>query len=130
MRLAVALTLALSLLSCAKNPSPVQEGDVILKAKMAAVALGTLQHSAIELNKIETCNSATPPVCSPVLSEANTGIVVDAVTDALTTMKSVPSGWRATVDSALARVVMRLDEAGKTQLSRYIEAAKLVLGGL
>lgn len=99
----------------------------MLGAKQAAVAIGTAQHAAIELNKIQTCDQAQPPACHPLLSDHNTGIVVDAVTDALTTMRAIPDGWKATADAAIVRIEGRLDAAGKEQFNGYLEAARVAL---
>jgi len=124
------LILALVVSSCAaKQPLP-PGGDVIFKAKQAAIAIGTLQHSAIELNKIQKCSQATPPVCAPLLSDHNTGIVVDISTDVLKTMRNIPAGWRATADAGIMQVETRLDAAGKGQFNLYLEAARLVIRGI
>jgi hypothetical protein len=124
------LILALVASGCAvKQPLPVG-GDVIVKAKQAAIAIGTLQHSAIELNKIQKCDDATPPTCAPLLSDHNTGIVVDISTDVLKTMRRIPAGWRATADQGILQVEGRLDAAGKGQFNVYLEAARLVLRGI
>lgn len=125
------LILALLVTSACVHPAPGTSlppgADVILTAKQAVIAIGTVQHAAIELNKIQQCDAATPPVCHPFLSTQNTTVVVDAATDALTAMKAIPSGWKATSDAALARMQLRLDAAGKTQLATYLSAARAAL---
>lgn len=113
-------------LACAPVPSSLSpQGAAVYKANEVVVALGTLQHVAIELNK--TCQTPTPP-CQPILPEADTRIVVDAVTDALTTLKAGPDNWKAMASAALTRIDTRLDAAGKGRLSAYIQAVKTIAG--
>ena len=119
------LVLALVTTACAKVPPNYPAGaDVILKARTAVVAIGTMQHAAIELNKIQVC---PPQPCHPLLSDRNTGVVVDVSTDALKTLREVPDGWRATADAAVVRVEQRLDAGGKSQFNVYLEAARLAI---
>lgn len=122
--LTVSLVVLLS--SCAgKAPVGLDPAAIkIWEANEAAVGLGTLQHAAIELNKVQQCD---PAPCHPLLSDANTRIVVEAVTDGLTTIRAVPSGWKATAGAALDRVEQRLDAAGKTKLAAYVAAARSIL---
>ena len=99
------------------------------RADEGVVAIGTVQHAAIELNKINICPTppATEPACHKLLSDANTGIVVDAATDALTTMKAAPAGWKVAVTTAIDRITLRLDAAGKHEVSAYLTAARAIV---
>lgn len=121
----IVLAVALAGASCVRpNPQLPAGADVILRAKTAVVAIGTMQHAAIELNKIQVCD---PKPCHPLLSDSNTGVVVDAATDALKTLRAVPDGWKATADAAVVRVEHRLDAGGKSQFTVYLEAARLAI---
>lgn len=132
MRRTLLLVLALVLLGCAKPPSTLSPvGARTFQANQAVVAIGMLQRSAIELNKIEVCPTpATVPACHPFLSDQNTGIVVDNVTTALTAIRGVPLGWKGTIEQALTTIAARLDGDGKTQLASYITAANSVIAAL
>jgi hypothetical protein len=120
------IVLALAVSSCAAHQPPTLPpgGQTIVIAKQAAVAIGTLQGAAIGLNKIQVCD---PQPCHPALSDHNTGIVVDAATDALKAMRAVPDGWLATADAALERVTTRLDAGGRTQFDPYLAGARTTL---
>ena len=90
-------------------------GAVLVRAREAAVAVGTIQHVAIELQK------------SDLLSEANTRIVVDAASDILNSIRALPEGWKAVTDVGIQRIEARLDAAGKTKLKPYLEAARIIV---
>lgn len=105
--------------------SPV--GVRVWQANEAVVALGTAQHAAIELNKIQVCE---PAPCHPLLSTRNTGVVVDAVTLALTTLRAVPDGWRATSLAALDTIIAKLDADGKTRFASYLTAARTIINAI
>ena len=90
-------------------------GRTAFYANEIGIAFGTAQHAAIELNK------------AGILSEANTGIVVDATTDVLKVLKDTPDGWRAAAITGIDRINMRLDAAGKVQLDPYIHGVETVL---
>lgn len=125
--LTLSLTLALALVgsACAKTPpSLTPVGVKYFQANRGIVAIGTVQHVAIELNKVQIC---TPEPCHPLLSEANTRIVVDATTDTITTITATPEGWKPTLDTGLKRIEDRLDAAGKTELAAYLAAARAIL---
>lgn len=122
------LIAVLTLVSCAKTPPNLSPtGARTFQANQAVVALGTLQHAAIELNKVQVCE---PAPCHPLLTDTNTGVVVDNVTSALTAMRAVPTGWKATATQALDTIQMRLDESGKTTLTAYISMAVTIINGL
>jgi hypothetical protein len=120
--LAVVLTASFGCAHAPANLTPQQQ--VVFTANQGVVAIGTVQHASIELNKIQICD---PAPCHPLLSDANTKIVVDAVTDALTTLRATPQGWQGIVTVALDRIQLRLDAAGKQQIAAYISAARSFL---
>ena len=126
----IALCLCLlALPSCAKQPPNLPAADVLIwQANEVVVALGTAQHAAIQLNAVQVCPQ--PTVCHPLLSDANTRIVVDATTDALLTIKAVPNGWLATANAALKQIADRLDAEGRSKLSAYIAAVRAVIAGV
>lgn len=131
----IALALTSALTAC--HPAPPNLDPTTTKmwqADQAQVILGELQHTAISFNKVQVCNP-TPgqPVnvqtdCHPLLSDRNTGYVVDAVTAALATVHKSPEGWQATSLTALDQVSSTLDAYGKAQLASYIDAARVALG--
>lgn len=120
------LLLALAFVGACAHPPPHLD-PTIYHANEAVVGIGSAQRAAIELNKI--CRATPPAPCDPILSTEATRVVVDASTDALTTLKSVPDGWRATVDVFIVRVEARLDAAGKGQLKPYLEALRIIVKG-
>lgn len=125
--------LLLCLSGCAGNapPSLTPAGVRIWQANEAVVAIGSVQHVAIALNGVQRCEA--PPndsVCAPVLSDANTRVVVNTVTAALKTIEAVPSGWKATATEALTQIGARLDAAGQSRLSAYLAAARAALAAL
>lgn len=127
-RICIALALMVSV-GCATVPPLPPGGQALRTANEVVVALGTLQHAAIELNKVTDCGGVVViSPCQKLVSDANATIVVDAVTDALTTIKATPSGWKATASVALDRISTRLDAAGKGKLSAYINALKTIAG--
>ena len=113
---------------CRKFPANTDPKIVALyNANEAVVALGSLSHAAIELNKQQICD--TPTVnCRPILSRANTDVVTDVVFDALKVMGPTPTQWQGVVKNALNTIQARLDAAGKTRLSAYIQMVQLVAG--
>ena len=76
-RILITLTL-IGALGCASKapPSLSPAGVVVWQANEVAVAIGLVQTGAINLNKVQVCD---PTPCHPLLSDANTRIVVDAV---------------------------------------------------
>jgi len=120
----LALTVA-----CASNAPPtLGPADTrIWQANEAAMALGQVQHAAIELNKIEACD---PVPCRKLLSDMNTRAVIDVVSPALQTIRAVPDGWLATANAAVDQVNLKLDATGKAKLRAYVEAARIILNQL
>ena len=126
--LSTAIVIAVVVMAgCAKAPPSLSPAGVrIWQANEGVVALGTVQHTAIELNKIQVCD----PACHPLVSDRNTGIVVDAVADGLKAIQRVPDGWKATAVVVLERIEGRLDAAGKEKLAAYVIAARTVIDAL
>lgn len=111
---------------CAGHAPPSLSGPGVRDyyANEVTIAIGTVQHAAIDLNKAQVC---TPAPCHPILSNHNTGIVVDAATDALTTIKATPDGALATAVAAIDRMQARLDAAGKQEIAAYLGAARTII---
>ena len=116
--LLVALVLCVGCAKAPPNLSPT--GPRTFQANQAVVALGTVQHAAIELNKVQVC---TPAPCHPLFSDRNTAIVVDNMTTAFNGIRGVPQGWKATALSSLRAVQMRLDAEGKASIAAYLDMA-------
>ena len=124
------ILLLVVLAACAKAPPDLPAADLLLfKADQAQVAIGTAQHAAIELNKIKVCPTG-PTSCHPLLSDANTKIVIDAVANAVKAIQAVPNGWLATSHTVLATITQRLDQAGKTTFGSYVTAAGAIIDAL
>lgn len=107
-------------------PSLSPAGARLYQANEVVVAIGTLQHAAIELNKVQVCPQ--PTSCHPLLVDADTRVVVDASTTALTTLKATPDGWKAAATALLTQIESRLDAAGKTQLAAYLQVVRTMAG--
>lgn len=97
------------------------------EANQAVLTLGQVQKTAIGLNGIQKCTAAQPPACAPLLSDKNTGIVIDAVSAAVKSIEHVPSGWRATTTTALLDVRAKLDASGKSNLSAWLGVVDVFL---
>lgn len=122
----IALVL-LALTGCTHAPPSLSPaGARLYQANEVVVAIGTLQHAAIELNKVQVCPA--PATCHSLLIDANTKVVVDASTAALTTIKATPDGWKAAASALLTQVTARLDAAGKTQLAAYVQVVSQIAG--
>ena len=118
------------LTACAAQapPSLSPAGVRVWQANEVVIALGTVQRAAIALNGVSRCE--LPPNetrCTPLLSEANTRVVVEAVTDALTAIKATPAGWKAVALAALDSIDQRLDSAGKARVVAYVRAARSIV---
>lgn len=137
MRYLVLSVLALSLVSCARNaPTSLSPNGIrVWQANQVAVTLGTVSHTAIELNKVQVCDPvttgvSTPANCHALLSDNNTRVVITVVEDALNTLKKVPDGWKATGLEALTRISGRLDLAGRDKLNSLLEWARAIITAL
>lgn len=123
------LCLCLTLPSCAKKPVGLDPTGVKLwQANEAIVVVGTFQHTAIEFNKVQKC--PTPTTCHPLLSDANTRLVIDASAVGIKTIAATPDGWRAAALQALDVAAQKLDAAGRQQLAAYLTAARTALAAI
>jgi len=124
MRYTIAVLLLL-LAGCAHPPPTLDPAGVrIWQANEALVIIGTAQRAAIELNKVQVCD---PLPCHPLLSDHNTGIIVDAALDGLTAVHTLPAGWKATTQAVIERIKIRLDAAGLSKFTPYLTAASSAL---
>lgn len=115
--------LALTISACASAPPNLTPAaQRAYYANEVVVAIGTLQHAAIELNKVQV---GTPP--HALLSDADTRVVVEAVTDALTAIRAVPDGWKATASVTLDRIQQRLSVDARSHLAPYLAAVRAFL---
>ena len=139
---ALLLLLAASTPACAAHQPPISltgQGRTLWYANEVVVGLNTVQHTAIELNKIPICEpttlaptlDSTAPVvgqtCHPLLSEANTRAVVEGMTDARAVLRKTPEGWAAIATAALDRLQTRLDNAGQVKLLPYLQAVRFII---
>lgn len=128
------LVLLVTVLACASKAPPVQTPKAlkIWQANEVVVHLGQLQDVAIGLNGIKRCPTPETPEanCPPVLSDTNTGYVVDAVEVAVKTIQKVPEGWKAAALTALDAVEKQLDAAGKAKLLSYLTVARQAVESL
>lgn len=110
------LIATLLLTGCASAPPSLSpEAAALWRMNEAVIALGTVQHTAIEFNKLG------------MLSDDNTRHVVEVVTDALITIRVAPQGHRAVVAQALTRIRDRLDRVGQEQMAAYLDTAREVV---
>ena len=124
----ILLVAALVCLHCASAPPTLSpQAAIAYRANNVVVAIGAVQHAAVALNGVQTCE---PAPCHPILSDANTRIVVDASTTALTAIRSAPDGAKATAVTALEQIERQLDAFGLQQLQPYVQAARAVVAGL
>lgn len=128
-RLSHALVLVVLVLQgCAKAPPSLSPAGVRdYRANEAVLAIGQVQTAAIGLNGVSVCD---PAPCHPLLSDANTRVVVSAVRAALLTIQQTPAGWKAATNTALDQIAAQLDAAGKGKFRAYIEAARVVLNAI
>lgn len=143
-RLATVIGLTALLGGCGAYRAPASYPDpqkVLWYANEIAVAVNTVQHAAIELNKIQVCEAGTavstspdaivvPPSCHPLLSEDNVRAVGETASDIRASLRQTPAGWRAIVTAGLERMQARLDNAGMIKLSAYLQAVRFLLGSL
>lgn len=118
------LLVAIFALSCAHAPTSLSPiGARYYQADRGIVAIGTVQHTAIELNKVQVCN----PTCHALVSDANTKTVIDVATATITTIKTAPDGWKAAVSAGIDQIILKLDASGKQELDAYLQAAKTIV---
>lgn len=122
-----ALTVAASACAGKAPPSLSPDGVRVWQANEVAVAIGSVQHAAIELNDAQICDRGG---CRPILSEANTRAVVQNATSGLKALRAVPAGWKETGLTTIREIQSRLDDAGRTKLKSYLDAALAVINEL
>ncbi len=136
MRRKVSLSILVALLAlsaCASTGGLSPKSALITNLNEVVIGVGVIQSSAIALNTTSVCTDPTPtapPKCVPILSDANTRVVVSTVTDLLTTLRTVPAGSKATILKALDVIDARLDSTGREKLHVYVSAARTLALGL
>lgn len=144
MRGALLLVAVLLSPACGAYRAPASYPDpqkALWYANEIAVSVNTVQHAAIELNKIQVCEAGTavstspdaivvPPACHPLLSEDNVRAVGETASDIRASLRQTPAGWRAIVTAGLERMQARLDNAGQVKLAAYLQAVRWLLGSL
>ena len=120
------------IVACASKAPPVQTPKAlkIWQANEVVVHLGQLQDVAIGLNDIQQCSQTAPTECAPILSDKNTGYVVDAVEVAVKTIQKVPEGYKAAALQALDAIEKQLDAQGKTKMLPYVTVVRQLVTAL
>ena len=120
-RHAAAAVMIIALVGCARpQPDPVLTPGTVRawQANQAVIALGDVQRTAI------TYHSAA------MLSEANTRVVVEAVTPALERIKAAPPSWKPVGLGALTTIDKGLDGNGRERMDVHVAKARSTLNGL
>lgn len=91
---------------------------VALGVKEAVIAVGTIQHTAIELNR------------AGLVPDRDVRVIGNAVKSIDSTLGTLPQGWQAVVNSGLDEMLKQLDEPTKLRIAPYVEIAKLVIARL
>ena len=120
------------MVACASKAPPVQTPKALKlwQANEVVVHLGQLQDVAIGLNDIQQCSQTAPSECAPILSDKNTGYVVDAVEVGVRTIQKVPEGYKAAALSALDSIEKQLDAQGKTKMLPYVTVVRQLVTAL
>lgn len=79
-----------------------------LKVKEVVIAIGTVQHTAIELNKVGIVNNEA------------TEYTIDYVKSALNVIKATPNGWQPSVIKVLDELENKLNPDAKARLFPYL----------
>jgi len=134
MRLKLTVLIAAVVFACGCATAPASLSPVgvqLWHANEAVVAINTLRHSTIELNKIQVCNGPVgangTAACHQLVSDRNTRIVIDACAAAATTIGQIPEGWRPATLTALDQIEALLDKPGQKSLRVYLQTARVVL---
>jgi len=134
MRLKLTVLIASVVFACGCATAPASLSPVgvqLWHANEAVVAVGSLQHTVIELNKVEVCNgpiaASGSAACHPLVSDRNTRIVIDACAGAVKTIGQIPEGWRPATLTALDQIEALLDKPGQQSLKVYLQTARVVL---
>jgi len=132
LRLTVLVASIVFACGCATAPASLSPVGVQLwHANEAVVAIGTFQHSVIELNKVQVCDGPIAAngmaVCHALVSDRNTRIVIDACAATVRTIGQIPEGWRPAALTALDQVDALLDKPGQQTLKVYLATARTIL---
>lgn len=101
------------------------------KINEVVIAIGNLQRTAIALNAVQKCDPAPNETqCRPLFSNANTRLTIQIVEGAVRTIEAAPQGWQATANAAVDQLAMQLDDAGRSTLAAYIQAARAVINAV
>jgi len=111
------LLLLISIAACTPKVAPSTDARTIaaLKVKEVVIAIGTIQHAAIEFNK------------QGVINNEATEYTIDYIKSALNVIKTTPNGWRLTVVKILDELEGKLNANAKDKLSPYIDIAKILI---
>lgn len=110
------LALALTFGACAHaSPTLTPEAAVAFNADRVVHVLSVVQDSAISLN------------ANGFLNDADTSLVIKAVTAAVKTIQTVPSGAYATVNAALTNLQTSLSPQAAAKMGPYIVLAQGVV---
>lgn len=125
-RLVLVLTAALSLgsagvalHSCASAPTSVvtPAGQAAFKADQFVTAIGILQDSAI------AANATTPPL----ISTADTRLIVQFCVGSAQTAKAAVTGWQAGVAQGITSLQANLSAAAQAKYGPYLSLLKTIL---
>jgi hypothetical protein len=108
--------------SCASAPTSVvtPQGQAAFKADQFVTALGVLQDSAI------AANATTPPL----ISTADTRLIVQFCVGSAQTAKAAVTGWQAGVIQGLTSLQSNLSAAAQTKYGPYLTLLKTILAGI
>lgn len=130
-RLDSIILIALLFAGCAKAPPSLTPVSLkVWQANEVVNVIGAVEQAAIAFNGQTVCSADPVPVCSPMLSEQATRIVVSACVFAIRTIQAYPDGWYATGLSAVTQIESNLGAAGQTRMLPYLATVRIVLANL
>lgn len=113
----VPILLVLALASCAKAPPTLSPtGVAAYNATRVVKALDVLRDAAIAANA----------QAQPLLSTANTRLVVNYHESAVKTIGAIPNGWKAIVEQGLTELQVQLG-AEYAQIAPYVNLVKTLI---
>lgn len=120
------------LVGCARNAPPNLPPSAlkVWQANEVVNVVGAVERAAIAFNSQTVCSEDPVPVCAPMLSTANTRIVVIACNAAIRAIAAYPDGWHASGLAAVTQIETNLGASGQTRLLPYLSAVRLVLANL
>lgn len=98
----------------------------VYRADEVGVLLGSVQHAAIELNKITECDAEAK--CTALLSDRNRRVIVNVITPTLVAMDALPSGYLTLTQSAIEQINAQLDSEGRDRMRPYFVAIQVAVG--